>query len=119
VLDHLGRPEPHGEGIEAWTEGLSAVAARPNAICKLSAFPARAVDGSFDAQVARECVLRALELFGPERCAYGTDWPVITHLAPYETWLGVVLAVLETASADEREAVLEGTARRTYGFLDR
>ena len=47
---------------------------------------------------------------------FGSDWPVCLLAADY----GAVLELVETAVADlvpaERDAVLGGTAARTYGL---
>ncbi|HVK22770.1 MAG TPA: amidohydrolase family protein [Actinokineospora sp.] len=115
VLDHLGRPEPGAEGFDSWAAALVGVAAHPNVVCKLSTCALRSDDlGGSD--VAARYLARALDVFGADRCVFGTDWPVLTHATSYESWLDLVLSVLDDASLAERHAVLAGNARRIYGF---
>ena len=56
----------------------------------------------------------ALEVFGPERCLYAGDWPVMTLVTDYRTWLDVVREALAPYPAAAAAAVFRGTARRVY-----
>ena len=57
-----------------------------------------------------------LDLFSPNRVMAASNWPVILLGASYvETWNGVT-ALVEALSANERHAVMEGTATRVYGL---
>jgi L-fuconolactonase len=96
VLDHAAkRPPADGE----WAEGVTALAALPNVRCKLS--------GLFTEFDPAGTVAFALELFGPERCLFGSDWPVCLLAAGYGDALAVV---------GDDENVLGGTAVRTYAL---
>ena len=56
------------------------------------------------------------DLFSPDRVMAASNWPVILLGASYaETWSGITELVAEL-SADERRAVLGGTAKRIYGL---
>jgi L-fuconolactonase len=57
-----------------------------------------------------------LDLFSADRVMAASNWPVILLGASYaETWSGITELVAEL-SADERRAVLGGTAKRIYGL---
>jgi L-fuconolactonase len=60
----------------------------------------------------------ALQVFGPERCMYGSDWPVARLATSYERWLDVVGEVLSGYPEKDRRAVFAGTATAVYR-LDR
>jgi L-fuconolactonase len=93
VLDHAAK-RPRDDG--AWAEGVAALAELPNVACKLS--------GLFTEFDPEGTVERALAWFGPERCMFGSDWPV---------WPGYGEAV---ALVGDDEDVLARTAIRTYGL---
>jgi L-fuconolactonase len=93
VLDHAGK-RPPDDG--AWAKGVAVLAELPNVACKLSGLLAE-----FDPQGT---VALARGWFGPERCMFGSDWPV---WADY----GAALALV-----GDDEEVLAGTAVRTYGL---
>ena len=57
-----------------------------------------------------------LDLFGPERLMFGSDWPVCTLAASYAEVLELARSALAQLSATEQDAVFAGTARRFYGL---
>ena len=67
----------------------------------------------------RDVLRRALDWFGPERCLFGSDWPVCLLAADY----GQVLELLESAISEldvgERAAVLGGNTLRVYRLTGR
>lgn len=116
VLDHLGKPAPQNGGFTEWTGAVSRVALHTNVVCKLSSIAVQPGNPPFWPERAVGYVAHALAEFGADRCAYGTDWPVLTHTTSFGTWVEVVTAAMDGASAGEREAVFAGTARQIYGF---
>lgn len=84
VLDHLGKPAIRERGdaaFEAWCQALRPVAALPHVMCKLSGLvtEARWRDGQLDGHTPADLhryLDTALELFGPKRLMFGSDWPV-------------------------------------------
>jgi L-fuconolactonase len=107
VLDHLAKPPVRDGATEAWAEGLAALAELPNVACKLSGLVTEADPGQDLVPYLR----RALDLFGAERCMFGSDWPVCLLAAEYGEVLSLVIDALHD---DERAAVLGGTAIRVY-----
>jgi len=93
VLDHVAKRPPDDRD---WAAGVTALADRPNVACKLS--------GLFTEHDPAGTVERALAWFGPERCMFGSDWPVWRDY-------GAALAVV-----GDDEDVLARTAVRTYGL---
>jgi L-fuconolactonase len=55
-----------------------------------------------------------VELFGPDRLMFGSDWPVCRLAADYRAVMSAVAEALPALSAEERAAVFGGTAARTY-----
>ena len=62
----------------------------------------------------RPVVQFALEMFGPGRLMWGSDWPVCLLAADYETTFRTVTAALGALSEADRAAVLGGNATRFY-----
>jgi L-fuconolactonase len=57
-----------------------------------------------------------LDLFSPNRVMAASNWPVILLGASYaETWNGIN-DLVEALPANERHAVMGGTATRVYGL---
>ena len=119
VLDHLGKPSIDdawaSPTTSQWRDDLTALAAEPNTVIKLSGQGSAGDPGrTFDR--ARPFVAAALETFGPDRCMVGSDWPVSRRDGePYEAWFDHV-ATSYGLSAAEQELVLWRTAATTYGI---
>jgi L-fuconolactonase len=56
----------------------------------------------------------ALEVFGPGRCMFASDWPVASLQTTHEAWADVVLELISPLSPADRLSVLGGTAITTY-----
>ena len=95
---------------------LAALAAHEQVHCKLSGLVTEA-PGTAGARTASSATpARLLELFGPGRLMFGSDWPVCTLAASYAEVLDVARAALTGCTAAERDEVLAGTARRFYSL---
>ncbi len=113
VVDHGAKPHIAAGEREPWSSDLAALAEHEHVHCKLSGLVTEA-DGREQDIVSYAA--RLLELFGPERLMFGSDWPVCTLAASYAEVLDLARAAIAELSADEQGAVLAGTARRFYGL---
>ena len=84
--------------------------------CKLSGLVTEADHADWREQDVASYAERLLELFGPERLMFGSDWPVCTLAASYAEVLELARSALAQLSATEQDAVFAGTARRFYGL---
>jgi L-fuconolactonase len=100
VLDHCGKPR----ALDPWRAQLSELARHENVVCKLSGLTTEVADVS-------PYLEHALTVFGPDRCLFGSDWPVASLTTTYEGWLDVVSGLL---GEGERMRVLATTAERIY-----
>ena len=128
VLDHVGKPcirdwASKPEVPSRWLASLRALAAMPHVVCKLSGLVTEAdwAGGHGlqpqDSKTMLECFDRALELFGPNRILYGSDWPVCQLAAPYEAVHGLAQRWANSRlTAREQNAFWSGTAQRVYGL---
>jgi L-fuconolactonase len=57
-----------------------------------------------------------MDVFGPGRFMYGSDWPVATLATEYAPWLQVIRDLVDELAAAEGSDVLAGTATRVYGL---
>ncbi|MFJ8494882.1 amidohydrolase family protein [Streptomyces sp. NPDC094038] len=120
VLDHLGKP-PVDEGLrsdagQVWLEALRRLARHERLTVKLSGLPAEASDPRTLRGHGPDLLRAALDLFGPERCLLGGDWPVSTGTGGMTTtgaWFGLVRDVV---GEQDWPQVAAGTARRVYGI---
>ncbi len=111
VLDHLAKPGIAAGDWEPWATGLAGLAALPNVTAKVSGLVTEAKWDDWDADRLRPYVRHAVEVFGPDRLMFGSDWPVCTLAADY----GQVYE-LTAAFFDESSPVWGDTATRVYGL---
>ncbi|MEM6899981.1 MAG: amidohydrolase family protein [Pseudomonadota bacterium] len=113
ALCHCGSPSDFSDqGLEEWSSGLQHLAELPNLICKISGF------GMFDHQWTtdsiRSYVLRVIEIFGPNRVAFGSNFPVDKLHGTYQSVMGGYLDITSDFSGDEQNAMFAGTAEAFY-----
>lgn len=116
VIDHLAKPEIKAGRTDNWEANFRAAAQFPNMYCKLSGMVTEADWQHWTADDLRPYVEIALEVFGPERCMYGSDWPVCELAGTYEQVIGAARDVLGQLSDTEQAAVFGGTAKKFYGL---
>lgn len=118
VIDHLAKP-PRGSTPDewgAWATALRRAAAEPNVVGKLSGL--QAPGQPFTVEELRPVVDVALDAFGADHLMYGGDWPLTVPDGGYQRHWAVVSALLDELGTDERAAILQGTATRTYGLAE-
>jgi L-fuconolactonase len=116
VLDHAAKPPIATGDWEPWASGVAALAARENVVCKLSGLVTEADWSGWEVGHLRRYVDHVLEVFGPARLLFGSDWPVCELAASYEVVLDAAIALTGSLSDAERLAVFEHNARTTYGL---
>jgi len=110
VLDHCGVPDIAGDGLDPWREQMTALAARPNVVCKLSGIMAYCAPGEAGFEAVKPYVDHVLEVFGPTRMIWGSDWPVVNMGGGLADWLAVTRRILDQLGEDEARAIAQDTA---------
>jgi len=117
VLDHLAKPAVGQRFPGTWAEDLREMAACPNVSCKLSGLTTETAPGWRPADLI-PYLRHAIDAFGPERCLFGSDWPVALLGTSYEGWLEVVLEATGDLGGSERAGILGENAVRIYDLSD-
>lgn len=113
VLLHAGVPWDHSAaGRARWLGALRQIARRDNVMTKLSAFGtfARACEPQAWAEVIRPTV----DLFGPARCIWGSNFPIEKLWTTYGALVAAVRGALDVYTGAEQAAMLGGNARAFY-----
>lgn len=116
VLDHLGKPNVREGRLAEWKASLEKLAEAPNCHCKLSGLVTEARWDRWTADELRPYLETALDLFGPNRLLFGSDWPVCQLAAPYSQVLGLVLDFIKTLTTSEQRHILWDNAHSFYGL---
>ncbi len=115
IVDHGAKPDIAGGALAAWKRDLAEVARHPQVYCKLSGLVTEAAQG-VTADDLRPYVDILIELFGPDRLVFGSDWPVCTLRCSYGAWHGMARALTASLGADEQAAIFGGNAAAFYGL---
>jgi L-fuconolactonase len=115
VLDHIGKPRIREHGIEPWRTWLRELARRPQVYCKVSGMTTEAAPGWTEVQL-RAYFHMVLEIFGPARLMFGSDWPVCVPTCSYARWMNLTQGWTKHLTADEQRWIYGGTAAAAYGL---
>jgi predicted TIM-barrel fold metal-dependent hydrolase len=113
ILNHTGLPaDRSAEGLAGWREALLNLAAAPNTCIKISGLGQKGLPWTVEAN--RGIVLDAIEIFGPDRAMFASNFPVDSLVADFETIFGGFDAITADFSEAERAGLFRDNARRIY-----
>lgn len=114
VIDHLAKPPIRDGDFDPWLDYFRAASRYPNLYCKLSGMITEADWRLWAAADLKPYVHHALDLFGPDRLMFGSDWPVCELAGTYGQVVNALNDALGPISEAERIAIFGGTASRFY-----
>jgi predicted TIM-barrel fold metal-dependent hydrolase len=113
VLEHAGMLEDlSAKGRSQWREGMKRLAEHPNLYTKLSGL------GTFarrnDPQHIADIVGETVQIFGADRCLWGSNFPIEKIWTDYSSLLNAVHSALSSLPSDAQEQILFSNAMRLY-----
>jgi L-fuconolactonase len=115
VLDHIAKPDIRGGVHEPWGRLMRNFAPhRDHVWCKLSGMITEADWDHWSADELKPYVLDVLDIFGPERCMFGTDWPVCLVAGSYAQVIGALRSCLADLGEAQREQIFGHSAIEAY-----
>jgi L-fuconolactonase len=112
VIDHAAKPAIATVSWDAaWEEALAPFSHHANVSCKLSGLVTEADWKSWTPEQLEPYVRRVVGWFGPERCMFGSDWPVCLLAASYSQVIDALQQVVGL-----NDDIFGETARRVYGL---
>jgi predicted TIM-barrel fold metal-dependent hydrolase len=136
VLDHFGGPlavgsyaDRRAEAMAEWLDGMRRLARHENVVVKLGGltnpyfqditFRRQAGPPTSDQLAAslRPFVEPTIDLFGPGRCMFESNFPVDKPTASYVNLWNAFKKLTTDFGRTDREALFGGTAARAYGLI--
>lgn len=114
VMDHISKPFIASGELEPWGRLMRELAALPNVVCKVSGMVTEAKWSTWAASDFRPYVDLLLEVFGPRRLMFGSDWPVCTLAGTYSQVVKLAEEVTSSLSREEQGDFWGKTAIQTY-----
>jgi L-fuconolactonase len=112
VIDHAAKPRiAGGSWDEQWEQALAPFSDVPNVACRLSGLVTEAGWKSWSAEQLEPYVRRVVGWFGPQRCMFGSDWPVCLLAATYDEVIDTLQQIVGMDAA-----IFGDTAVRVYGL---
>jgi L-fuconolactonase len=84
--------------------------------CKISGLVTEADYRTWTEEQLRPYMETVLEVFGPHRLMFGSDWPVCLVACGYARWASLVRDFIRELSPAEQARILGGTAVEAYGL---
>jgi len=116
VIDHLSKPGIKTGDWKAWKKRLQPFGERELVYAKVSGLITEADWKNWSTQELYPFLEIALEIFGPKRLLFGSDWPVCLLAGEYMQVFEVIESFTNQLSAEEKEAILGGTAQEFYSI---
>ena len=124
IIDHAAKPaldNLQSNEYQQWCAGMQALAKNTEAICKVSGLltemsPEQRSSPQKALSVLQPLFEQLLEWFGPERLVWGSDWPVLTLAADFNSWFEISNQLLAPLSTADRMAIVSTNAIKFYGL---
>ncbi|WP_299648753.1 amidohydrolase family protein [uncultured Jannaschia sp.] len=111
VIDHGAKPRIAEGAFDEWAGDMTRLARETPAFCKLSGLVTEAGEEWTPGDLA-PYVAHLIEIFGPDRLLWGSDWPVATLACDYGTWLAIARDLV--GDADAWDTISQKTVTRAY-----
>ena len=115
IVDHMAKPEINRGDHDSWARDMEQFRQLSHVHCKLSGIVTE--DGSdWTYERVKPYLETVIDIFGPDRLVFGSDWPVVNLVADYGTWVSVVDKALQSMTKPDQQKVWATNAERFYGL---
>lgn len=115
IIDHAAKPAIADRQFDTWAADMAALAALDQVWCKLSGLLTEAGPDWTPADL-QPYMAHLLRIFGAQRLIWGSDWPVLTRAADYETWLEVAKTLVPEGASTHQ--IFGQNAAQLYQLAD-
>ncbi|MEP4051300.1 MAG: amidohydrolase family protein [Litorimonas sp.] len=113
AICHAGSPQDFSKiGMRDWEASLKDFSEHGNMICKISGLGM--FDQNWTVDSFRERVLRTIDVFGPSRIAFGSNFPVDKLYASYVKTFEAFIILTQDFSKSEQDDMFFNTAKNFY-----
>lgn len=113
IVNHAGSPADRDpDGMRRWRDGFCRLAEQSNVAIKISDLVA--YDHRWTLESLRPVVLVCIDAFGPERCMFGSDFPVAGLHASFAACFDTFKAIVAGFAVADQRAMFHDNAVRLY-----
>jgi L-fuconolactonase len=115
VLDHIAKPDIKGHGFDHWAPLVRGFIAHSDHVwCKLSGMITEADWAHWSPNDLKPYVAEMLDIFGADRCMFGSDWPVCLVAGRYDAVIGALQTCLSGLPEKDRAQIFGRSAIEAY-----
>lgn len=114
VLDHIAKPPIREGRLEGWAEAIRAASQISWLHVKISGLITEADWKTWSSSQLQPYVQHVWRCFGPERCMFGSDWPVCLQAGSWKQVLAGFTQALGAIPKDIRAGIMGANAARFY-----
>ncbi len=108
VVNHAAKPNPYD--LSPWQHDIETFAELKNTLCKVSGFTAHSRDFAHHQSIFETLI----EVFGPDRLMWGSDFPVLNETSNYINWFCTTKALMTGLNEGDTAKIMRLTAQKTY-----
>ncbi|WP_299949461.1 amidohydrolase family protein [uncultured Ruegeria sp.] len=113
VINHTAMPEDRSTaGFAQWRDDLKRVSNLPNVAIKISGLGQ--TDWAWTEASLRPYVLEAIEIFGPKRAMFASNFPVDKAYSSFDRLYGAFESITKDFGRDEQQNLFHDTAKNIY-----
>lgn len=113
IINHAGMPSDRSAaGLAGWRQAMRQIAQCPNVAVKISGIGL--AGGRWSATENRQVARDTIELFGTDRCMFGSNFPVDSLCASFKDIFDGFASIVADLSATEQRQLFHDNALRLY-----
>ncbi len=114
VIDHIAKPLIKDQVREPWAKQMEEISKIPQIYVKLSGMITEADHQKWKTPDLSPFINHVFQLWGPDRCMLGSDWPVCRLAGEWKQVLAAFTQALGPLQQPVREKILGETATKFY-----
>ncbi len=113
IIDHMAKPVIRNGELDSWRKDIERFRDIQHVHCKISGILTE--DGpDWTPERIKPYLDTVLDVFGPDRLVWGSDWPVINLVADYKRWINTIQNALAGLTATDQQKIWADNACRFY-----
>lgn len=114
VLDHMAKPPIRDGQFEPWAQAIAATSKIERLHVKISGLITETDWNTWSSAQLQPYVQHVWKCFGPDRCMFGSDWPVCLQAGTWKQVLAAFTQALGPVPKEIRAGVMGANAARFY-----
>jgi L-fuconolactonase len=113
IVDHMAKPAIRDDGFEPWRRDMEEFRSLTHVYCKLSGILTE--DGpSWTPERLKPYFDTVIDIFGPDRLVFGSDWPVVNLVADYGRWVATLGNAISGLTRAEQQKIWADNGEKFY-----